>query len=97
MKELIKATRKYREMMLSDPYRPTYHFAIPDDNGEPGDPNGAFYADGIYHLMYLYKNSDTNAFHWGHITSTDLLHWHNHKDALTAHKGDGGCFSGGAF
>ena len=97
MKELIVATRKYREMMLSDPYRPTYHFAVPDDNGEPGDPNGAFYADGIYHLMYLYKNSDTNAFHWGHITSTDLLHWRHHKDALTGYNGDGGCFSGGAF
>lgn len=97
MKELIKATRKYREMMLSDPYRPTYHFAIADDDGRPGDPNGAFYADGIYHLMYLYRNSEDGTFHWGHISSADLLHWRHHKDALTAYNGDGGCFSGGAF
>ena len=82
--------------MLNDPYRPTYHFAIPDDNGLPGDPNGAFYADGVYHLMYLYRNSSTNAFHWGHISSVDLLHWRSHTDALTE-CGDEGCFSGGAF
>ena len=97
MKDLIKATRTYREKMLNDPYRPTYHFAIADDDGRPGDPNGAFFADGIYHLMYLYRNASDEGFHWGHITSTDLLHWRHHKDALGTHNGDGGCFSGGAF
>ena len=29
MKELITATREYREKLLKDPYRPTYHFAVP--------------------------------------------------------------------
>jgi len=43
---LSTAVRAYREGMLADPYRPTWHFVCPDDNGEPGDPNGAFYADG---------------------------------------------------
>ena len=98
MNDLVIATRQYRERMLRDPYRPTFHFAVPDDNGMPGDSNGAFYADGVYHLMYLYKNSATNAYHWGHISSVDLLHWRHHPDALFA---DGmqcdGCFSGGAF
>lgn len=97
MKELIISTREYRETLLSDPYRPAFHFAIPDDEGIPGDPNGAFYADGVYHLMYLYKNSKTKGFHWGHISSVDLLHWRNHPDALTVEDGDDGCFSGGAF
>lgn len=97
MKELIINTRKYREMLLKDPYRPTYHFAPPDDNADPGDPNGAFFVDGIYHLMYLYKNSETEAFHWGHMSSIDLLNWRHHEDALTMHDGDSGCFSGGAF
>ncbi|MBR4888560.1 MAG: glycoside hydrolase family 32 protein [Clostridia bacterium] len=97
MKEMINAARKYRETLLNDPHRPGYHFAIPEDNGIPGDPNGAFYADGVYHLMYLHKNSETNGFHWGHLTSTDLLHWRRHKDALTVQDGDEGCFSGGAF
>ena len=47
--------RKYREWLLSDLYRPGYHFTVPDGDGRPGDPNGAFFADGRYHLMYLYN------------------------------------------
>lgn len=97
LKNLGIATRAYREHMLQDPYRPAYHFAVPDDQGEPGDPNGAFFADGVYHLMYLYRNNHTNAYHWGHISSVDLLHWRHHPDALTDLEGDEGCFSGGAF
>ena len=97
MKNLTIATREHRNILLNDPYRPTYHFAIPDDNGHPGDPNGAFFVDGIYHLMYLYKNSKTNGYHWGHISSVDLLHWRHHPDALTKPENDDGSFSGGAF
>lgn len=90
-------SRYYREKLLADPYRPGYHIAIPDGNGTPGDPNGAFFADGRYHLMYLYANESTGGFHWGHISSIDLLHWRHHPDALTVEDGDHGCFSGGAF
>ena len=79
MKAEVLLTRLYRERMLADGYRPTYQFAIPDDLGIPGDSNGAFFADGVYHLMYLYKNSETDAFHWGHQSSLDLLHWRNHR------------------
>jgi len=97
MKQDIIATRRYREKMLADPYRPGYHFVVPDDNGLPGDPNGAFFADGRYHLMYLYRNSANDSFHWGHVSSIDLLHWRHHPDALTALPSDQGCYSGGAF
>lgn len=91
------AARLYRERLLNDPYRPTYHFTLPDGNGYPADPNGAFFADGVYHVMYLYKSSRADAFHWGHISSVDLLHWRHHPDALTIENRDRGCFSGGAF
>ena len=91
------SARIYRDRLTSDLTRPAYHFAIPDGNGVPGDANGAFWADGRYHLMYLYRNETTKAFHWGHISSIDLLHWRSHPDALTIHEGDEGCFSGGAF
>ena len=97
MKQQITAARTYREKLLADPHRPAFHFTVPDDNGMPGDPNGAFFADGVYHLMYLYRNSGTEAFHWGHISSRDLLHWRHHPDALLTNEGDQGCFSGGAF
>ncbi|MEI6678610.1 MAG: glycoside hydrolase family 32 protein [Mariniphaga sp.] len=95
-KEVIKATREFRERLLADPYRPAYHFAFPEDNGRPGDPNGAFFANGRYHLMYLY-NREAVGFSWGHVSSTDLLHWRHHPDAVMPGNGDEGCFSGGAF
>jgi beta-fructofuranosidase len=95
-KEVIKATREFRERLMTDPYRPAYHFAFPEDNGRPGDPNGAFFANGRYHLMYLY-NREGVGFSWGHVSSTDLLNWRHHPDAILPGNGDDGCFSGGAF
>ncbi|NLH00179.1 MAG: glycoside hydrolase family 32 protein [Chloroflexi bacterium] len=98
MPELSKHTRMYREKLLADPYRPGYHFAIPDGDGRPGDPNGAFFADGRYHLMYLYRSEITNRFQWGHISSHDLLHWRHHPDALMEGTDSfEGYFSGGGF
>ena len=53
--DLIFSIKKYRESLLDDIYRPVYHFTIPEGLGIPFDPNGAFYKNGRYHLMYLYK------------------------------------------
>lgn len=94
--EIISNTRAFREKLLSDPYRPAYHFVVPEDRGYPGDPNGAFYHNGRYHLMYLYNRQDVG-FSWGHISSTDLVHWRHHPDAIGPGNGDEGCFSGGGF
>lgn len=95
-KAVVESTRKFREKLLADPYRPVYHFCVPEDKGYPGDPNGAFFAKGRYHLMYLY-NREGSGFCWGHISSSDLLHWRHHPDALYPGEGDEGAFSGGAF
>lgn len=92
----VASARLLRERMLADPYRPGYHFCVPEDMGMPGDPNGAFYHDGRYHLMYLY-NRTGSGFCWGHISSKDLVHWRHHPDAIGPGDGDEGCFSGGAF
>ncbi|MFN8007881.1 MAG: glycoside hydrolase family 32 protein [Terriglobia bacterium] len=94
--EAVRSARLLRERFLADPYRPTYHFCVPEDMGKPGDPNGAFYYNGRYHLMYLYKRSGSG-FSWGHISSADLIHWRQHPDAIGPGNGDEGCFSGGAF
>lgn len=94
--EVVRSTRLLRERFLADPYRPGYHFCVPEDMGMPGDPNGAFYHDGRYHLMYLYNRNGVG-FSWGHISSKDLLHWRHHPDAIGPGNGDEGCFSGGAF
>jgi len=88
--------RKYRERLLADPYRPAYHFCVPDSDGRPGDPNGCFFAQGRHHLMYLYLR-ERKEYCWGHVSSTDLVHWRHHPDALCAGGKDDGCFSGGAF
>tara|TARA_R110002049_G_scaffold131500_2_gene290244 strand:- start:1899 stop:3572 length:1674 start_codon:yes stop_codon:yes gene_type:complete len=95
-KEVIKSTTDFRERLLEDPYRPAYHFCIPEDKGYPFDPNGAFHHNGLYHLMYLYERNG-RGFSWGHVSSTDMLHWRSHLDALTPGNGDEGVFSGGAF
>ncbi len=95
-KEVIMNTRTFREKLLNDPYRPAFHFTVPEDNGYPGDPNGAFYYKGRYHLMYLY-NRENSGFSWGHVSSADLVHWRHHPDAIGPGNGDEGCFSGGAF
>lgn len=94
--DVVKSARLLREKFLADPYRPGYHFCIPEDDGNPGDPNGAFYANGRYHLMYLYNRAGSG-FCWGHISSADLIHWRHHPDAIGPGDGDDGCFSGGAF
>ena len=98
-KQILRAmefTALLREKILKDPYRPKYHFATPGDCGLPGDPNAAFYANGRYHLMYLYRNY-SDFYRYGHLSSTDLVHWHMHPDALIPDSLDGGIFSGGAF
>jgi beta-fructofuranosidase len=94
--EVVRSTRMLRERMLADPYRPGYHFCDPEDIGIPGDPNGAFYYKGTYHLMYLYNRAGSG-FSWGHVSSQDLIHWRHHPDAIVPGDGDSGCFSGGAY
>ena len=42
MSSAIEYARLLREKFLADPTRPGYHFAVPEDIGMPGDPNGAF-------------------------------------------------------
>lgn len=93
---VVQSTRLLRERFLADPYRPGYHFCVPEDMGTPGDSNGCFFAGGRYHLMYLYKRSGVG-FCWGHVSSKDLVHWRHHPDSVGPGNGDEGCFSGGGF
>lgn len=95
-REVVLTSRILRERLLDDPLRPRWHFAIPEDNGVPGDPNGCFFADGRYHLMYLYDRAQAG-FTWGHMTSVDLIHWRHCPDAIGPGGPDSGCFSGGGF
>lgn len=63
------------------------------------DPNGLIYWKDAYHLFYQYVPGDPPWIqkHWGHATSSDLVHWIDLPTALapTAEGPDqDGCFSG---
>jgi beta-fructofuranosidase len=95
--EQIKAARNLRLHLLDDPWRPTFHFVVPEDYAKPADPNGAIWWNGRYHLGYIYQ--DDGVHYWGHVSSRDLLHWRHHKPWLlpTPDSPEEGIFSGNAM
>lgn len=80
----------WKEMRLSDTFdttnrerfRPVYHHT--PLYGWMNDPNGMFYKDGVWHLYYQWNpyGSQWENMHWGHATSTDLIHWEHQPMAL---------------
>lgn len=48
------------------------------------DPNGMVHHCGVWHLFFQHHpwSSVWGPMHWGHATSTDLLHWQEHPIAL---------------
>ncbi|UKS57769.1 glycoside hydrolase family 32 protein [Exiguobacterium acetylicum] len=80
-------------------YRPHYHFAPPF--GWMNDPNGLCQLDGVYHMFYQYHpfGVEWDDMHWGHATSTDLIHWENKPIALRPDQDydRDGVFSGSAL
>ena len=63
------------DMVNKESFRPVYHHT--PAYGWMNDPNGMFYKDGLYHLYFQYNpyGSVWGNMHWGHSTSTDLMHW----------------------
>ena len=76
----------------------TLHF-LPRDHWM-NDPNGFIYYRGKYHIFYQYfpYESRWGTMHWGHKTSTDLVHWKDEGIALYPSRDfdRNGCFSGSA-
>lgn len=63
------------DMTNKEKFRPVYHHT--PAYGWMNDPNGMFYKDGVYHLYFQWNpyGSVWANMHWGHSTSTDLMHW----------------------
>lgn len=63
------------DMTNKEKFRPVYHHT--PAYGWMNDPNGMFYKDGVYHLYFQWNpyGSVWGNMHWGHSTSTDLMHW----------------------
>lgn len=75
--------------------RPRVH--LTPEAGWLNDPHGLYHLDGVYHLFFQHvpDSMDWRAdIHWGHATSTDLLHWEVQPIALAPGDGDEGCWSG---
>lgn len=69
-------------------YRPQLGYT-PNEHWN-NDPNGLLYVPnasgdgGTYHMYYQYAVTGNrwDAMHWGHATSTDLVHWQEHNVAI---------------
>lgn len=80
-----------------DPHRPRYHFVAPA--GWLNDPNGLCRWGDTYHLFYQHFPTAPihRDMHWGHATSSDLVHWRHEPVALAPGEDgpdSGGCWSG---
>lgn len=66
----------------TQPYRNQFHAST--RRGWNNDPNGMVFQNGKYHLYY--QHNPVGIFwgnlHWGHLESTDLIHWEEKPIAL---------------
>ncbi|RZU15805.1 levanase [Kribbella rubisoli] len=66
----------YAATDYTEPYRGQFHFS--PQNGFMNDINAPLYYRGVYHLFFQHNPHGLGwdaAVHWGHATSTDLVHW----------------------
>ncbi|WP_148239454.1 glycoside hydrolase family 32 protein [Ruania zhangjianzhongii] len=77
------------------PARPRIHFTAHE--GWINDPLGLTYHEDRYHLFFQHVPGSSEwapEQHWGHATSTDLLHWTEQPVVLSPGEGDDGVWSG---
>jgi fructan beta-fructosidase len=79
------------------PYRNQFHAST--RRGWNNDPNGMVFHDGKYHLYYQHNpfGIQWGNMHWGHLVSTDLVHWEEKPIALYQKTVADAAFSGGGF
>ena len=79
---MISAVPCFSQKGATEQHRLQVHFS-PKANWI-NDPNGMVYHNGIYHLFFQYHPYSTQwgPMHWGHATSSDLVHWNEKAIAL---------------
>ncbi|WP_405057611.1 glycoside hydrolase family 32 protein [Kribbella sp. NBC_01505] len=75
--------------------RGQFHFS--PRSGWMNDPNAPLYYRGVYHLYFQHAPNalQWDTMHWGHATSTDLVHWQQRPIALDPSIHPGDLWSGG--
>lgn len=81
----------------TQPYRNQFHAS--SRRGWINDPNGMVYSNGKYHLYYQHNpfGIQWGNMHWGHLESTDLIHWEEKPIALYQRTTGDMAFSGNGF
>ena len=76
-----------------------FHLMHPGGTSSPGDPNAAFYMDGVYHFHYILQHpwQGTGSYSFIHVTSPDMLHWTWQPTKLQPSFTGHGMFSGTGF
>jgi len=70
---ILRFAESRKILLAANPNRPTYHMFAAE--GRLGDPNGLTFWKGNWHLFYQAWPTDDSRQHWGHVFSTDLVHW----------------------
>jgi levanase/fructan beta-fructosidase len=85
----------YPETDYQEPNRGQFHFST--RGGWMNDVNAPLYYRGVYHLYYQHApdSLEWDTMHWGHATSTDLVHWEQRPIALDPAIHPGDLWSGG--
>ncbi|WP_167133660.1 ricin-type beta-trefoil lectin domain protein [Arthrobacter sedimenti] len=87
----------YAATDYNEPFRGQFHFS--SQNGWMNDINAPLYYNGQYHLFYQHNphGLDWDTMHWGHATSTDMVHWQQKPIALEPGVHNSTLFSGGGW
>ncbi|HAT04253.1 MAG TPA: glycosyl hydrolase family 32 [Aeromonas salmonicida] len=98
LNQIVRSLLAGQLKAAADPHRPRWHLAAPV--GLLNDPNGFIEHGGRYHLFYQWNPLGCTHSNkgWGHVSSSDLLHWQHEPIALlpTEAYESHGCYSGSA-